>query len=109
MIQYVAVAKHRDGQNLGFRIFEWLQPRIMRLNSEIGVRFVVLGVRAANWPAYRIYVERWKMKALPIKNGDVDVPPPPATGERPEWLSEEAMIHLYYDLVEHNGPFVHGT
>lgn len=64
MIQYVAVAPHWAGLGLGFRIFEWLQPRVTRLNADIGVRFVVLGVRASNWPLYRVYVERWRNECV---------------------------------------------
>lgn len=107
MIQFVAVAPHRDGDGLGFRIFEWLQPRVQRLNADVGVRFIVLGVRAAYWRLYRIYVEDWDMTPLPISKEGVDYDPPSALGPRPAWLTDDDMIHLYFDLVEHNGPYEH--
>jgi hypothetical protein len=105
MIQYIAVATHRDGQGLGFRLFEWLQPRVMRLNADVGVRFVVLGVRAGNWRAYQVYIEDWGMRALPIHKDGVDHEPPDTGGAKPDWLDDEDMIHLYFDLVERNGPY----
>ena len=112
MIDFVAVAKHRDGQDLGIRIFEWLQSEAQDLNATAGVRFIVLGVRARNWGAYRIYVKKWGFEALPVPDpndlsGRGFVPPPDPDQPKPAWMEDEDLIHLFYDLVEKNGTYVH--
>jgi hypothetical protein len=111
MIDYVAVASHRDHQGLGLHIFEWVQSMASQLNRDVGVRFVVLGVRAVNWGAYRVYVKSWGFTALPVKNPSskdkdafVDAPDPDAP--KPDWMPDDYLIHMYFDLVEKNGAFV---
>jgi hypothetical protein len=112
MIDYVAVSRHRNGQGLGLKIFEWLQAAAQDLNADMGVRLIVLGVRAGNWGAYRRYVEDWHFTALPIPDPQVNerdafMAPPDPTKPRPPWMGEDEVIHLYYDLVANNGPYEH--
>ena len=101
MIDYIAVDKSSDGTGLGHRVFEWVESRACPLNETIGVRFIVLGVRAENWGAYRVYAKSWGFNALPVDGR----PAPNPDAQRPDWLSPTTMIHMFYDLVEKNGAF----
>ena len=105
MVDWLGVHIEHNGKGLGHDIFKWVEREALALRrtSPVGLRLIVLAVRAANWTLFQRYAAVWGFTPLPLPTDpDNDESPherPDPKNERPEWLAESRFIHMYYDLL----------
>jgi hypothetical protein len=101
----VVIMDYLAERGFGYKVFEWVLNEVVRRAESIGIRAILLEVRAGNWHAYRQYSRRWGFRALPLRGykGDPACDAPDANGERPENVKPERLIPMYFDLAEHFG------
>jgi hypothetical protein len=108
IMDYLAVADHRLAAERGFghKVFMWVVNQVVRQSEAIGVRMIMLEVRAGNWHAYRQDSRRWGFQALPLRpyRGDPACEPPDPQGDRPQDLNPDRLIGMYFDLAPIFGP-----
>ena len=114
MMDYLAVSdggRSRRGHGFGLEVFQWVKDRVHRLNGTAGVRVIGLDVRAGNWRAYQRYSSpEWGFRALYLREDKTREwpgmqPPDARRPSRPDDLHPDRYIKMYYDLVEHYGPY----
>ena len=114
MMDYIAVSdagRKRHGKGLGLDLFQWVKERVHSVNGILGVRIIGLDVRAGNWRAYQRYSSpEWGFRALYLpenkgKNWPGMHPPDPLRPTRPDDVDPDRYIKMYYDLIEHYGPY----
>lgn len=114
MMDYIAVSdagRRRHGKGLGLDLFQWVKAKVHSVNGLLGMRIIGLDVRAGNWRAYQRYSSpEWGFRALYLpenkaKNWPGMHPPDPLRPTRPDEVHPDRYIKMYYDLVEHYGPY----
>ena len=110
IIGYVAV--HADARKgLGLKILGWVKAHAFALNETVGVRVLFLEVQAGNWGAFQQYQIKWNFVPLPLKATEqhpqgrkVDA----SMKQAPDYVDEDELIGMYYDMYNEFGPFVPG-
>ena len=111
-IGYIAVDDGMLGKGLGLQILDWVKLQAFRMNEFVGIRVLYLEVEAANWPAFRVYADKWRFTPIPLKATDAHPQvrqPNPGSPNRPPNIEPKEMIGMFYDLYNEFGSFAPST